>query len=265
MKIEEIHCKTALSPSKLPGLDYSLNPYSGCQHQCVYCYVPSVLHIPRDIWNSTLKVKRNIPLVLAKELQKKKPGVVGLSTVTDPYQPVEKKYQLSRYCLEQLLRKDFPACIQTKSSLVLRDIDIIIQFSKIEVMMSIATDNESQRKLLEPGSSSLSERLKVLKTFGETKVKTSVFLGPLYPTVSVDSLPDLLDLFVDAKVDEIMIDRFHVKPGLQQQLTTCLQDKPELLSNFSVENLTDKDWFNPIRSFIQGYLKQTDITVVDAF
>jgi len=265
MNLEEVHCKTALSPSKLPGLDYSLNPYSGCQHQCVYCYVPSVLHIPRNTWTNTLNVKRNIPLVLAKELQKKKPGVVGLSTVTDPYQPVEKKYQLSRYCLEQLLRKDFPVCIQTKSSLVLRDFDIITQFSNIEVMMSIATDNESQRQIMEPGSSSLSKRIRVLETFGETKVKTSVFLGPMYPTISLDSLPKLLDSFIDANVDEIMIDKFHMKPGLQHYFTACLKNSPEVLTDFSINKLTDEEWFTSIRSAIHEYLKKTKIIVVDAF
>ena len=94
MKIREVKCKSALSSSSLPGLDYSLNPYRGCQHNCAYCYVPNVLRIQRKEWGSFVEVKTNIPVVLSKELKKKKPGVVGLSTVTDPYQPIEKKYHL---------------------------------------------------------------------------------------------------------------------------------------------------------------------------
>jgi DNA repair photolyase len=210
-------------------------------------------------------VKRNIPNILAKELNKKTPGVVGLSTVTDPYQPIEKTYQLSRYCLQQLLKKNFPVSIQTKSSLILRDFDIINQFSQIEVMMSIATDNEFQRKFLEPESSSISERIKVLKSFGETSVKTSVFLGPIYPTVSVDSLPKFLDSIIDANVNEIMIDIFHIKPGLQHSIASCLKDRFELLPYFSLNKLIDRKWFSKIRYFIQDYLKHTDINVVDAF
>ncbi len=265
MKIEEIDCKVALSPSKLPGIDYSLNPYYGCQHQCVYCYVPSVLHIPQETWKTSIQVKRNIPLVLSKELQMKKSGVVGISTVTDPYQPLEKTYRLTRYCLQQLLKKNYPVCIQTKSSLVLQDIDIINQFSQAEVMISIATLNDAHRRLLEPASSSIHERLHVLKTFSQTNVKTSVFFGPIYPTITVDQIPEILDTFIDVQVDEIMVDIFHIKPGLQQHLTTIFNDTPELRDTFSLKKLTDKEWFATIRHAIEHYLKNTDITVVDAF
>ena len=143
MQIKEITCSTALSPSKLPGLMYSLNPYRGCQHQCAYCYVPNILRIPRDQWGEFVHVKTNCPSVLSKELRIKPKGVVGLSTVTDPYQPLEKKYQLSRYCLVQLLKHDFPVSIQTKSSLIQRDSDLISQFSDVEIILSIATLNDS--------------------------------------------------------------------------------------------------------------------------
>ena len=85
MKIRQIDCKTALSPSRLPGLDYSLNPYRGCEHNCAYCYVPNVLRISRENWGEFVDIKVNIPLILSKELKRKKPGVVAISTVTDPY------------------------------------------------------------------------------------------------------------------------------------------------------------------------------------
>ena len=84
MKITETKCKSALSKSNLPGLDYSLNPYRGCQHKCAYCYVPNVLRIKRAEWGNYVNVKTNIPNILAKELKKKKRGIVALSTVTDP-------------------------------------------------------------------------------------------------------------------------------------------------------------------------------------
>ena len=83
MKVNEIKCKTALSKSKLPGLDYSLNPYRGCEHNCAYCYVPNVLRINREKWGTFVDVKTNIPNVLSKEIRNKEKGVVGLSTVTD--------------------------------------------------------------------------------------------------------------------------------------------------------------------------------------
>jgi DNA repair photolyase len=77
-------------------------PYKGCHHHCAYCYAPNVLRITQDRWDTILEVKTNIPNILASELKRKKPGVVGLSTVTDPYQPLERKYHLTRFCLEQL-------------------------------------------------------------------------------------------------------------------------------------------------------------------
>ena len=130
MNIKFIKCKSALSISKLPGLDYSLNPYVGCQHNCVYCYAPNVLKIDRINWGNIIGIKSNIPVILSKELKKKKIGIIGISTVTDPYQPIEKKYKLTRYCLDQLIKYDFPIHIQTKSSIINRDIDIISKISK---------------------------------------------------------------------------------------------------------------------------------------
>ena len=133
MYVGELSCKAALSRSGLPGFDYALNPYRGCQHGCIYCYSPETLrekrvcYSPETLrekreWGSFVEVKRNIPGVLAKELRRLKKGVVGIGTVTDAYQPVEERYGVTRRCLEQLLRRDFPICIQTKSSLVERDI-----------------------------------------------------------------------------------------------------------------------------------------------
>jgi len=214
MKINEIKCKSSLSKSNLPGLDYSLNPYRGCQHNCCYCYVPNVLRIKREDWGNFVNVKTNIPNVLAKELAKKKPGIVALSTVTDPYQQVEKKYRLTRYCLEQLLRYDFPVHIQTKSDLILRDIDLISKFSDIEVMFSIGTLNDSERKLLEPFSKPIKNRLEAMKDISELGIKTSVFFGPIYPTIKIGDLNKIIDTFDRYGATEIMYDKLNKKPGI---------------------------------------------------
>ena len=236
MKIREIKCKTALSTSLLPGLDYSLNPYKGCQHKCVYCYVPNVIRIERQRWGSYVNIKINIPIVLSRELKKKEPGVVGISTVTDPYQPVEKKYHLSRYCLEQLLKYDFPICIQTKSSLVVRDADIISKFSDAEVMMSVGTLNKEERQLLEPNSSSLIRRLEALKEYSTRGVKTSIFFGPVYPTILVEDIPMIIDTFIDYGVEEIIIDRFNLKPGIWENIEKTLSPHSNL------KNIFRKNW-----------------------
>jgi DNA repair photolyase len=257
MRIIEIKCKTALSNSSLPGLDYSLNPYRGCQHNCIYCYVPNVLRIQRNEWGTFVDIRKNIPSVLSKELKNKKPGVVGISTITDPYQPIEKQYRLTRYCLEQLLRHDFPVCIQTKSSLILRDIDIIPCFSKAEVMITIATLNDDERRLLEPNSSPVKDRLDALKKYSEIGVKTSVFFGPIYPTIKKEDLPEIIDTFVENGVNEIMLDKFNLKPGILNPLEKLFPDHKNLLK--------DHSYFRQIFDETQKICKQKNLKAVSAF
>ena len=219
MKIKEVKCKTALSKSLLPGLDYTINPYRGCQHNCCYCYVPNVLRINRQEWGNFVDVKRNIPNILSKELKKKKKGVVALSTVTDPYQPVEKKYKLTRYCLEQLLKYGFPVHIQTKSDLVIRDLDIISKFKNIEVMFSIGTIKDGERKLLEPFSSPIQKRLDAMKKISNEGIKTSVFFGPIYPTIKKNDIYDIVNVFIENGAKEIMVDKLNLKPGIENAIT----------------------------------------------
>jgi len=268
MNIKEITSKTALSPSKLPGLDYALNPYLGCGHQCAYCYVPTVLHLPRDVWEETISVKRNLPLVLSKELAKKKPGTIGISTVTDPYQPIEKTYQITKYCLEQLLNYDFPIIIQTKSDLVLRDIKLIEQFSTLEVMMSIGTNDENHRAILEPKASSIQQRINVLDELKNNQhIKTSVFLGPLYPNMNWEDVKELLDLFIKKNISTIMIDNLHLKPGLQNHLSSTLQQNLALYQGFNCHVFNSSDWYQKMALLIKEYMMEnaSNINVTQAF
>ncbi|MEA2055981.1 MAG: radical SAM protein [Candidatus Thermoplasmatota archaeon] len=264
MKIQEIKCKTALSPSRLPGLDYSLNPYQGCQHKCAYCYVPNVLRIKREDWGEFVNVKTNIPNILSKELRKKRSGVVGISTVTDPYQPIEKKYKLTKYCLEQLLIHDFPICIQTKSDLVTRDIDLISKFTNAEVMMSIATLNDKERKLLEPNSSTVNRRLDVLRKYSDVGIETSVFFGPIYPTIEIEDISNIVDTFIKYGVNKIMIDGFNLKPGVWENIKSVTQDDAGIFEIFS-KSIRNKEHYNQLRNEITSLCEIRKIKIVDAF
>lgn len=229
--IKEIKAKTALSPSHLPGLDYALNPYRGCAHACVYCYAPSVIHRDRGKWGELVEVKINLPRILSKELRLKKKGVVGFGTVTDPYQPVEKKYELTRRCLELLLMHDFPVCIQTKSSLVLRDIDLLKKFSNIEVGFTLTTLDDSARKIMEPRATSVNERLRSLSLLHDSGIKTWVFLGPLLPYISdVDALVDAVSA---VKPEYVLVDRLRLKEGVWENVKGFIQEfRPELVTDY---------------------------------
>ena len=265
MKITEIKSKTALSKSNLPGLDYSLNPYRGCQHSCAYCYVPNVLRIKRDDWGNFVEVKINIANVLANELRNIKTGVVGISTVTDPYQPIEKKYKLTRFCLEQLLRYNFPVHVQTKSDLVLRDMDLISKFSDIEVMFSIGTINDSERKLLEPNASSIQERLNAIKQISENGIKTSVFFGPIYPSLKIQDIAEIIDVFKAAGISQIMIDGFNLKPGIKENIELKIKENSDFSKLFSEKIFSQSEFYTAIRDDIYAIGNNNKIRVVDAF
>ncbi|UCF09260.1 MAG: radical SAM protein [Thermoplasmata archaeon] len=225
MNVMEVECDMALSESRLPGYDYSLNPYRGCFHGCTYCYVPNMLNIPRKEWGHFVEIKRNIPKVLAGELKRKKKGLVGLSTTTDPYQPLEKEYEVTRYCLEQLLRRDFPLSIITKSDLVIRDIDLISRFSEAEIGFTITTDNDSERLLLETNAPSIESRMEAMKKCSENGITTYAFLGPLYPTVRKENLHRFVEKLMDSGAQKIMADRLNLRPGVLDRLNQTLGSK----------------------------------------
>ena len=189
MKYIEVYVKNALARSKLENTDYSLNPYIGCEHRCVYCYAPYVLHIPPEEWNSVVYVKRNIPTVLDREL-KKKDGLITIGTVTDAYQPVEKKYEITRRCLEVLKKHKRKISILTKSSLILRDKDILKEMDT-EIGVTLTTLDDDKRIKIEPYASSVEERLKVLEEFVNTN-RTYAFIGPIFPDLIMPQLKELM-------------------------------------------------------------------------
>ncbi len=229
--IKEIKVKTALSPSQLPGIDHALNPYRGCAHACVYCYAPGVIHWGKGKWGELVEVKINLPRILSKELRTKKKGVVGLGTVTDPYQPAEKKYELTRRCLELLLMHDLPVCIQTKSSLVLRDIDLMKEFSNIEVGITLTTLDDRVREKMEPGASSIDERLRALFELRDNGIKTWVFLGPLMPHMTDEEA--LVDAIAAVKPDYVLVDMLRLKEGVWEKVREFIHDfRPELVNEY---------------------------------
>ncbi len=212
-----------------------------------------------------VEVRKNIPLVLAKELKTKKPGIVGISTVTDPYQSLEKIHQLTRFCLEQLLRYDFPVHIQTKSALVTRDIDLLSRFSDVQVMFSIGTFHEAERKILEPGSSSLQDRIAALKRCSEAGLRTAVFFGPVYPTTRKEEIPMILGVIHDIGVQEVWIDRLRLKPGIWENIQKILHDHQEIMQIFSTNVFEEKTYYSKIREEILKKAKERTLKVIDAF
>jgi DNA repair photolyase len=205
VKVKEVKAKSILNKSKI--FDYCLNPYTGCQLNCRYCYARLFMRRysgHSEAWGEFVDAKINAPVVLKKQLDKAKKGTVWISSVCDPYQPLEAKYELTRRCLKELAKKQFPVNIQTKSKLVLRDLDLFQEFEEIEVGFTITTDDERVAKLFEPGATPIKERLRALERIHSSGIKTFAFVGPLLPGNPEKLIEDLKE-----KVDRVIIDKMN--------------------------------------------------------
>jgi len=221
MIVKEVQAKSILSTSKV--YDYVVNPYIGCQHACSYCYARFMKRFTghREPWGDFVDVKSNAANLLRVEINKKKQGRVWVSGVCDPYQPLEAKYKLSRQCLEILARNNWPAIIQTRSPLVLRDMDIIRQGKGFEVGVSVTTADDGIRKLFEPKAPPVNERIRALDELHKAGIRTYAMVAPMLP--GAEGLAELLE----GKVDYVLIDRMNYhyadwiyrKYGLQDKLT----------------------------------------------
>jgi DNA repair photolyase len=201
--VKEVRAKSILSRSGIEGINYTVNPYTGCGHKCLYCYATFMKKYTghTEPWGEFVDAKVNAPLLLARQLSRAERGSVILSSVTDPYQPVEAKYKLTRGCLAALSNHDFPVEVLTKSPLVLRDMDVIVKCGQIEVGFTITTDDERIRRIFEPQAPSIEQRIKALQALHEKGIRTYVFIGPVLPMH-----PDRLADRIRPYVHRVMID-----------------------------------------------------------
>lgn len=179
--VQELEAKSALTPCRIPGEPWSLNPYAGCSHACAYCYVPDVAHLQRKRWGRYVAVKRNLPTVLARELKRKEMREVFLSSATDPYQPVEGAMQITRRCLELLLRAGWPVRVLTRNPLVVRDLDLLMRFDALSIGMSVPTLDEAARRVIEPGAPPVKARLATLRRLADAGLEPYVNMAPCFP------------------------------------------------------------------------------------
>jgi len=250
--VKEVLCKSVLSRSGLPSIDYSVNPYRGCEHGCVYCYARFIKRFTghQEEWGEFVDIKINAPQVLSRELSGVPKGLVTLSTVTDPYQPLEKKYELTRGCLQKLLVYNFPLDILTKSSLVLRDTDLLAKFSERGVGFTITTVDDQVRREFEPRSSPVEERLAALEELHDRGISTYVFLGPMLPYITdVDeSLRSMIQAFAKVKVDHVMVDRLNMRWGVWPSVVRFLKEHyPNLLPEYRRIFWSKNDYFEGAR------------------
>lgn len=188
----EVEVKSALNAVKGMPFDWSLNPWAGCAHACAYCYSRAYHARYREKnvgsdFDSNVEVRVNIADVLRRELRRHREGSLAIGTATDPYQPIEGKYQLTRRCLEALVDHPMPTSIVTKGPLVVRDIDVLRKLDEktdLTVYFSVPCIDEDVVRKTDPGTAPPRQRLRALKMLREAGIDAAVLCMPVLPGIS---------------------------------------------------------------------------------
>jgi len=234
-RVFTIQCKSLMTKSGIPSVDYAVNPYLGCEHGCVYCYATFMSRFGgiKDPWGSFVGVKENAPEVLRREIPLGAPGVVTFGTVCDAYQPVEEEYRVTRSCLEAFVGADgFEVGVLTKSDLVERDIDVLSRIESADVGFSITTLDREVASIFEPSAPSPSRRLATMRRLSESGVEVWGFFGPILPAFSDgdEQISETLLAMSRSGARRVLVDTLNLYPRVRGSVRTLVaQAFPERL------------------------------------
>jgi DNA repair photolyase len=226
------------------GFEYSMNPYQGCEHGCIYCYARN----SHTYWGysagldfeTKILVKRNAPALLEKELGKKnyQPAPIMLSGNTDCYQPAERKFMLTRKMLEVLWKYKHPVSIITKNSLILRDLDILVPMAKLQlvhVSISITTLQEDLRQKLEPRTVTGLQRIDTVRQLSAAGIPVNVMIAPIIPGLNDHEIPDIMNAIAEAGASSAAYTLVRLNGAIAELFETWLEqaypDKKENVLN----------------------------------
>lgn len=261
MEFKEIYCKTCMTKSKLT--DYVINPYTGCQHGCKYCYADFIRKFQniKEKWGEFVYAKINCPELLEKELAKNKEGHIWMSSVCDCYMPIEAKYKLTRRILEMIVKSHyknkFTIEILTKSALVKRDFDLLKQLD-IELGCSINSLDPKMSRIIEPFASSPQERIKVLKEAKEQGIKVYGFISPVLPGIT-----NLEELFRELSFCEyVWVELLNTKKNVLDRLIPVIKENfPDKLNDFEFAINNPDEYYNKIKQEVNTLEKKYGLKV----
>jgi len=277
MRVEyrEEPCKVALNRVKGMPFEWSLNPYMGCVHRCTFCYVRAFERRADrpsdDRYGTSIRVKVNIADVLRLQLGRKSWAGEGIAigAATDPYQPAEGRYKLTRGCLEVLRNASNPFSIITRGPLIVRDVDVLVEASlraPVSVTFSVPTVDDDVWRTTEPGTAPPRQRLRALKVLVEAGVRASVGMAPLLPGLSdhPSSIERVLVAAREAGACGIWANLLYLRPGTREHFLECLaRDWPELLPDY--ERLYARGAYlprseaEPVRNEVRSLARAHDI------
>jgi DNA repair photolyase len=268
-------CKSALNRVKGMGFRWSLNPYMGCAHQCTFCYVRAFERRAQrpsdDRYGSSIRVKVNVPEVLGRELDRKswKGELVAVGAATDPYQPAEGRYRLTRACLQVMAERGNPFSIVTRGPMIVRDIDVLVAgavTAEVSVNFSVPTLDEHIWRYTEPHTSPPTQRLRALRRLVDAGVRAGVGVAPILPGLS--DKPELLTDVVKAARDHgathVWANVLYLRPGTREHFMDKLATVwPELVPMYDQlyadrAYLPDRET-RPRRAMVQGLARQFEI------
>lgn len=237
-------CTTALNAVRGMPFRWSLNPYSGCAHRCTFCYVR---HFEQradrpsgERYGRSIRVKTNIAEVLRRELARPswRREEVAVGTATDPYQPAEGRFRLTRACLAELARAWTPFSLVTRGPLVVRDLDVLQEAARrvpVRVYVSLPTLDERVWRTTEPGTAPPRSRLAAVRRLAEAGLEVGVGIAPVLPGLS--DRPEQLEAVVraarDAGAGAIWASAVHLRPGVREHFLAALaRDWPEQVARY---------------------------------
>ena len=268
-------CRTALNRVKGMSFRWSLNPYMGCAHQCTFCFVRAFERLADrpfdDRYGTSIRVKTNIVEQLRRELGRPswKREQVVIGTATDPYQPAEGRWRLTRGAIGAFSDASTPIGIITRGPLIVRDVDVLTEAARraeVSVTFSIPTLDPEIWRLTEPGTAPPRQRLRALRTLVDAGIKASVGMAPILPGIS--DRPDLLDDVVraarDAGATAVWTNVLYLKPGTREHfLDRLARDWPELLPTYETlyakGAYAPKDVVSSNKAAVAGLARQHEI------
>jgi DNA repair photolyase len=244
VEYREEPCRTALNHVRGMPFAWSLNPYMGCVHQCTFCYVRAFERRADrpsdDRYGRSIRVKINLPEVLARELTRSTwcHEAVAIGAATDPYQPAEGHYQLTRAAIEVLSAAHNPFSIITRGPLIVRDIDVLQEAAAradVSVTFSIPTLDAEVWRTTEPGTAPPRQRLRALKTLVDAGIKAGVGMAPILPGLSdrPEQLAEVVRGAREAGATSLWANVLFLKPGTREHFLECLaRDWPEQVAQY---------------------------------
>ncbi len=260
--VRPVFAKSALTRSRIEGIDYAVNPYYGCLHGCRYCYAAcmTMRRFPDHVWGLHVHPKVNVHRLLDRELSSARPGLVELGTSTDPYQPIESRFQLTRRCLEVLSRHSgFDVALLTKSPLVLRDLEVL-RAVDAEVGLSLSGLGGALW-LLEPRAPPAEARLAALRRLSSEGLRTFAFISPVLPGITDRQIQSLLRAVAGARPSRVLVDALRFRPGVLRSMRQALYSSPDLLRELESYASDQLGWLQRVRAAMEESAEGLGLTV----